>query len=1231
MVRRISSSQRKLVKSEKSSGKSTIKSIANGIVNATKDAIAKGVNEAKNIIEKTPDYGYRTIDNLALNNRCKYNFMDGLINGLSIDKFCNFNNKNEVYMRRLMMVNITEHDITMKALGTDAAFKGDGSHITTNTTAPSYVSNLNYTDNFARNVNGMEQNGYLSTRRAESRGSDNDGNYVNHGQLYGQTTNLFPDDNDSLTDDIAKWELEGEKNSILTKTKELFNQAKINTLISRFHGDGGVMGGSENVKGIGDANTEKFGKSHGRNLLLRDVEKKGGNGYSINGYNNPYCRVWTHHYQYDRLFKRIRPFYQMDDYGNFKSVTKLKDFHHWHNFSHDDTGNITFNKKITWDKKGTEKWGWKSGDNDDAWNKSVIQDNGYPNITPKYQGGGEYNIHTKQCMFSIENLAWKGYDPYSFEKALSWEQRGPNGGRIMWFPPYGIDFNETTNVNWGTQSFIGRGEDVYTYVNTTRTGTLSFMLVVDHPSIIDYVGWHADDIKDKVKDSDLLRFFAGCDSGNPEDEGSLLHYVKPTPLTDEYIQNVVEEELSVTAEPEKREPQQEKKTEELVMTFYVFYPNNYSGYYDHIGSNVEAIAYLLAGSGAQMQSNGDNKNAPTKDIPLTIEMLSDDETWDNGYGYEVKNSETKGISNYKDMSDNKNYIHGTKPIWQYQKNRNSYQANNKKWYYRIDGKYQQAPTSEYYINTYDQTLLNDSNYSDTTSFAYNSDASAVRKLFEVPDDEENKSVLYSFAEVAAALESNKNETISDNITKNCLGSKTDRIDKLKEIFYGDEKTTEGRTEGKYKVVRVETIGYSNNHDKNKTTSTGTTNKKSVSTTRNDKLAINRGRTVINWLEKRYGNVFTDDINQKSTVQASKAVNSDDKLNVNGSSAKKWRSAKVMITFERDVTTTLAESNSGENVKYKGYTEIKDENQNTAYKDENGDIWYLSEDKTKFVRKVNKLGKVIARSQNSISNLAAVNNDGWREISASEYEKIKASYPNAVECRENRSGVAKYYTNIAKYNWKFGEIYLPNMSANDSTQEYNNLRYDQEYYFFKTLEHKAPAVYSSLMDKIQYFDPAFHSMTPEGFNARLTFLQQCTRQGNTIGASDRQAKSANNLAFGRAPYCVLRLGDFYNQLIVIDNISIDYDPLQWDLNTESIGMQPLLAHVNISFKFIGGGDLAGPVKRLQNAMTFNYYANTRLYDNRADRPSYKENYITGISELETDKSYAYTTDMKKEIK
>ena len=41
---------------------------------------------------------------------------------------------------------------------------------------------------------------------------------------------------------------------------------------------------------------------------------------------------------------------------------------------------------------------------------------------------------------------------------------------------------------------------------------------------------------------------------------------------------------------------------------------------------------------------------------------------------------------------------------------------------------------------------------------------------------------------------------------------------------------------------------------------------------------------------------------------------------------------------------------------------------------------------------------------------------------------------------------------------------------------------------------------------------FHSMTPEGFNSRLTFLHQCTRQGSTLTRSDNLAgTTANNLA------------------------------------------------------------------------------------------------------------------------
>ena len=41
------------------------------------------------------------------------------------------------------------------------------------------------------------------------------------------------------------------------------------------------------------------------------------------------------------------------------------------------------------------------------------------------------------------------------------------------------------------------------------------------------------------------------------------------------------------------------------------------------------------------------------------------------------------------------------------------------------------------------------------------------------------------------------------------------------------------------------------------------------------------------------------------------------------------------------------------------------------------------------------------------------------------------------------------------------------------------------------------VYDSFKEKIKYFNPAFHSTTPEGLNARLTFLNQCVRPGETI--------------------------------------------------------------------------------------------------------------------------------------
>ena len=129
---------------------------------------------------------------------------------------------------------------------------------------------------------------------------------------------------------------------------------------------------------------------------------------------------------------------------------------------------------------------------------------------------------------------------------------------------------------------------------------------------------------------------------------------------------------------------------------------------------------------------------------------------------------------------------------------------------------------------------------------------------------------------------------------------------------------------------------------------------------------------------------------------------------------------------------------------------------------------------------------------------------------------------------------------------------------------------------------------------------------------MTFLHQCTRQGPTISASDIGGAGnygAGNLSFGRAPFCVLRIGDFYNTKICIDSININYDVdggVRWDLNPEGAGLQPMLAEVTMNFTFLGGSDISGPISRLQNAASFNYYANSSVYDRRSD---FRDTFVT----------------------
>ena len=126
------------------------------------------------------------------------------------------------------------------------------------------------------------------------------------------------------------------------------------------------------------------------------------------------------------------------------------------------------------------------------------------NGIPKYHPTKEDSTTTfKKFMLSLENLAWA--DNLA---DLPLQEIGPgdllsgNKGRIMWFPPYDLRFDENTSANWSKTDFLGRGEPVYTYNNSSRSGQLSFKILVDHPQVINgYRGKRVDAIE---------RFMAGC-------------------------------------------------------------------------------------------------------------------------------------------------------------------------------------------------------------------------------------------------------------------------------------------------------------------------------------------------------------------------------------------------------------------------------------------------------------------------------------------------------------------------------------------------------------------------------------------------------------------------------------------------------------------------------------------------------------------------------------------------
>ena len=890
--------------------------------------------------------------------------------------------------------------------------------------------------------------------------------------------------NENGLDRIPDKEIKG----LLGKTNRMFYEGKIRSLANRFATLNGNNEGRPDF--LNTATDHTYGLSRGRNLRKLNLTYE-------NGYPNPYCRVWTTHYQYSK----------------YKNLIRGK----WANEGDKFAPNMLGEKdQLMRPNKGYERLKTMS---------SLDPENGRPIFAPYYVNDRDTleEDSIKRCMFSIENLAWKDIIPNStlirkdkdrchtvesddvydnitakithtsgiangFGMTLTKEQRGPNGGRIMWFPPYNLKFSEQANAQWNSNEFIGRGEKMYTYVNSERTGTLSFSILVDHPSIINEwarggkVGKTGNKADPLSKDEMILRYFAGCDSleFNPRGEYDV-------PFETERIDKAELVTNENTVEEKKVTRVERPKTQDTVpaldadMTFYsvFYYPNNYS---------------------AEDFNKGNKPGGATAGLDEMFEKGKRS----SGVGYERGNIGSTG------MTYNNGYPNGAYVVQQ----KGKYGSGPRTWFYpvdtRVDNEVLTNPEAYYDKKDFG---LNTSLYGTYWSDVANKKESEIIDYLNkgnqalVNNNTDNLKAAKEYVDLTESAEINQYLVPAYNFYKGL----NDVITKLN-----------AASKNSYKYV-IEIEGYASSHG--------------------------------------YGH---DELKPRYVVDVSgdsyKVVTNDEDVKSNEILAE--NRAAVIESWIRSLPA-FDFVNGRDSISHRGNGQIASTSTRTE---------------SDFPPKAARAAKVtlkIIRTKTDITD-------------AQEYDDIEEVVTKTVTETHTENSVDEW------------EVY--DTAASD---DYKNQTYDDEYAYFKQINENDDMVKRYISDKVDYFDPAFHSITPEGFNARLTFLHQCLRQGPTISSSDLRGGGnygAGNLSFGRAPFCVLRIGDFFNTKICIQNINIDYDTgngVQWDLNPEGIGLQPMIANVNITFTFLGGSDLSGPISRLQNAVSYNFYANTSVYDRRAD--------------------------------
>lgn len=853
--------------------------------------------------------------------------------------------------------------------------------------------------------------------------SDTDGENSNFDHIMPSTNQLFDwrDRNNSIA-----------KRGLLKYTQDMINRAEDNghrggaRFIGRFDSDSNIIQANTNIGGGSVKNTPKH-KEVSKGNLVRSTD------------NSHYCRSWSTRNPYQNHYDLIRAdkLYRLKNENNYLSVLE-------------ESGHV----KIAPDRE-------QKGDFDGEF-RTINKTN-----------------EIKRYMFSIENLAWKDAPE---KMGLPDCEIGPNGGRLMWFPPYDINFTENVSVSWETNTFLGRGEPIYTYNNTERKGTLSWTIITDHPSILNQFKGE--------EEEKIYRFFAGCGLS----DGELLSLF--------FTESEILEIESVTGSEVLKQPE---------------------------GTNVVIENNLVAEN---------NEVTPKPNIPLveppikTLEVYFRNARRDKLVGG-VRAGEGRNIT--EELSVNYALDSCTDPDCFSNSgekfNRNQTFANNIENLIDFLATEQGQPWGVEIIGT--------------TSGAANKEYNQV-----LSRDRAESVYTYLFNEIKTRGQESSDHTY----VKNGVTGTTKYV-------YDQQN------------MKVQRAGWVCNE--------GSLCDTEISKIVKGKFTYKQKQTYINPTEIQKNTRFivianseggNSDLEDEDTIFVQSATT---EYNAMGD-----RKVNIRLFLNTDYVDKSI-SNEIESSLNLGEPPLLEDEENIQIPTTSSQtIPFLSPFEQQY------LDSAIQTQENlnTLNDLQQFEGFAGKDL----IDRQRVATQNA---KENTG------TNQPIDESPIGEDVEDSIVSDQTLRTISN-RLVQKLYnecdYFEKIKKDSPFVYAGIADKIKHFHPSFHSTTPEGLNSRLTFLHQCTRQGPNI--KDAETKT-NNMAFGRPPICVLRIGDFWYTKIVIDSYNVTYEPLVWDMNPEGIGVQPMIAKVDLNFSMIGGSSLSGPISQLQNAVSYNFFANTSVYNSR----------------------------------